>query len=77
MLCTPAQNQLPKRLLRKGHCSAANIKQTIIPQTEVVKYLGLPFDCRLNWKEHVAKKEKNRLKNKRDQLVDRKKIPSI
>jgi hypothetical protein len=26
--------------------------------TEVVKYLGLYFDCRLNWKEHVAKKRK-------------------
>jgi len=29
---------------------------TIMPQTEVVKYLGLHFDCRLNWKEHIAKK---------------------
>jgi len=26
--------------LRKGHCPAVNINQTIIPQTEVVKYLG-------------------------------------
>ena len=43
----------------------------IIPQTEVVKYLGLQFDCRLNWKEHIARK-KNRLKNERNQLVDRK-----
>jgi hypothetical protein len=60
--------------LRKGHCSAVNINQTIIPQTEAVKYLGLHFDCRLNWKEHTAKKRKKyRLKNKRDQLVDRKK----
>jgi len=39
------------------------VTQTIIPQTEVVKYLGLHFDCKLNWKEHIAK---NRLKNKRD-----------
>jgi len=30
----------------------------IIPQTKVVKYLGLHFDCRLNWKEHIAKKIK-------------------
>jgi hypothetical protein len=29
---------------------------TIIPQTYVVIYLGLHFDCRLNWKEHIAKK---------------------
>jgi len=43
---------------RKGHCPAVNINQTIIPQTEVVKYLGLHFDCRLNWKEHIARKRK-------------------
>jgi hypothetical protein len=44
--------------LRKGHCTAVNLNQTIIPQTEVVKYLGLHFDCRLNWKEHIASKRK-------------------
>jgi hypothetical protein len=27
--------------LRKGHCPAVNINQTITPQTESVKYLGL------------------------------------
>jgi len=43
--------------LRKGHCPAVSINQTIIPQTEVVKYLGLHFDCRLHWKEQIAKKE--------------------
>jgi len=43
--------------LRKGHCPAVNINRNIIPQTEVVKYPGLHFDCRLNWKEHIAKKE--------------------
>jgi hypothetical protein len=42
-----------KFTLRKDHCPAVNINQTIIPQTEVVKY----FDCRLNWKEHIVKKE--------------------
>ena len=36
--------------LQKGHCPAVNINQTIIPQTETVKYTGLHFDCRLNWK---------------------------
>jgi len=36
--------------------NAVNIDQTIIPQTEVVKYLGLHFYCRWNWKEHVARK---------------------
>jgi hypothetical protein len=44
--------------LRKGHCPAVNINQTIIPQTEAVKCLGLYFDCRLNWKEHIARKTK-------------------
>ena len=59
--------------LRKGHCPVLKINQTNISQTEVAKYFG----CRLNWKEHIANKKKtNQLKNKRDQLVDRKKIPS-
>jgi hypothetical protein len=44
--------------LRKGHCPAVNINQTIIPQTDVVKYLGLYFDCRLNRKEHITRKRK-------------------
>jgi hypothetical protein len=34
------------------------IDQTTIPETEVVKYLGLHLDCRLNWKEHIATKRK-------------------
>jgi hypothetical protein len=29
---------------------------SIIPQTEAVTYLGLHFDSRLNWKEHIARK---------------------
>ena len=58
--------------LRKGHCPAVNINRTIIPQTEAVKYLGLHFGCRLNWKEHIAKKRKQiDLKTKTDQLVDK------
>jgi hypothetical protein len=64
--------------LWKGHCPAFNFNQTVTPQTDVVKYLGLHFDCRLNRKEHIAKKKETyRFNNKRDQLVDRKKIPSI
>ena len=52
--------------LRKGHCPAVNINQTVIPQTEAVKYLGLHFGCRLNWKEHIARKRKQiYLKTKR------------
>jgi hypothetical protein len=42
--------------LRKGHCPSFNINQTIIPQTEVVKYLGLHLECRLNWRKHIATK---------------------
>ena len=44
--------------LQEGHCRAININQTIIPQREAVKYLGLHFDSRLNWKEHIARKRK-------------------
>jgi hypothetical protein len=42
----------------KGHCPAGNINQTIITEREAVKYLGLNFDCRLNWKEHIGRKRK-------------------
>jgi hypothetical protein len=44
--------------LQKGHCPAGSINLTIISQTEAVKYLGLHFNCRLNWKEHIARKRK-------------------
>ena len=30
---------------------------TIIPETEVIIYLGIHFEFRFNWKEHIAKKE--------------------
>jgi len=30
----------------------------VLPHVESVKYLGLHFDCKLNWKEHIAKKRK-------------------
>jgi hypothetical protein len=46
-----------KFTLRKDHCPAVNFSQAIISQTEIVKYLELQFNCRLNWKEHIAKKE--------------------
>ena len=44
--------------LRKGHCPTGNINRTIKPQREAVKYLGTHFDCRLNFKEHIARKRK-------------------
>ena len=78
MLCASAQNKLPRRWRGKGHCPAVTFNQTIIPQTEVVKYFGLHFDRRLNWKKPIAKSRKNiDFKNERDQLVDTKKGPSI
>jgi hypothetical protein len=59
--------------LRKGYCPAVNINQTIIPQTAVVKYLGLHFNCRLNWKEHIAtKRERERKKKERKKEKERK-----
>jgi hypothetical protein len=44
--------------LRKCHCPAVSINQTIIPQAESVKYLCLQFDRSLTWKDHIAKKRK-------------------
>ena len=62
----------------KGHCPAVKTNQTIIPQIEAVKYVGLHFDCRLNWKEHIARKRKqNDLKSKEINWLIGKKNPSI
>jgi len=44
--------------LRRGHCPPVYINQTVAPQAETVKYLGLHFDKRLTWKDHVATKRK-------------------
>jgi hypothetical protein len=40
--------------LRKGQCPPVCINQTVIPQAETVKNLGLPFDRKLTWKEYIA-----------------------
>jgi hypothetical protein len=45
--------------LRKKTCPPVHISQTIIPQTETVKYLGLHFDKRLTWRERVTKTKKH------------------
>ena len=65
--------------LRKGHWPAVDNNQTIIPQTEAVKYVGLHFDCRLNWKEHIDRKRKQLdLKTKEiSWLMGKKSHPSI
>ena len=65
--------------LRKGHWPAVDNNQTIIPQTEAVKYVGLHFDFRLNWKEHTDRKRKQLdLKTKEiSWLMGKKSHPSI
>jgi hypothetical protein len=44
--------------LRKGQCPPVSINQTVIPQGETIKYLGLHFDRKVTWKEHIIKKRK-------------------
>jgi len=44
--------------LQKGQCPPVCINQTVIPQVKTVKYLGLHFDRKLTWKEHIAMKRK-------------------
>jgi hypothetical protein len=74
----PGQSSHITFTLRKGHCPAVNINQTIIPQTDAVKYPGLHFDCRLNWKEHIATNRKQiDLKTKEISWLIGEKIPSI
>jgi hypothetical protein len=43
--------------LRKEQCPAVHINNTVIPQSSTAKYLGLHFDSRLTWKQHIVKKE--------------------
>jgi hypothetical protein len=45
--------------LRRGHCPPVYTNQTVVPQVETVKYLGLHFDRRLTWKDHVVTKRKH------------------
>ena len=44
--------------LRRGQCPPVNKNQTDVPQVETVKYLGIHFDRRLTWKDHVLTKRK-------------------
>lgn len=52
--------------LRRGNCPDVSINQQVIPQREVVKYLGMTIDRRLTWKPHIkAKQNQLNIKNKR------------
>jgi hypothetical protein len=40
--------------LRRGNCPPLTLNQTIIPQADTVKYLGLHLDRRLTWNCHIS-----------------------
>lgn len=42
--------------LRIQNCQPVNNNHFNIPQREVVKYLGLQFDKKSNWMQHITKK---------------------
>jgi hypothetical protein len=44
--------------LQKGICQSVQINHINIPLKDQVKYLGLNFDCKLNWRQHITKKRK-------------------
>jgi hypothetical protein len=44
--------------LRKGNIPQLHFNNNTIPQAETVKYLGLHFDKRLNWKHHITQTRK-------------------
>uniref|UniRef100_A0A2S2QDY2 Putative RNA-directed DNA polymerase n=1 Tax=Sipha flava TaxID=143950 RepID=A0A2S2QDY2_9HEMI len=44
--------------LRPGNCPHITFENTVIPHTNVVKYLGLLFDRRLIWGPHLKTKRK-------------------
>lgn len=44
--------------LHRETCSPVNINNVDIPQTNMVKYLELHLDSKLNWKQHVINKKK-------------------
>lgn len=43
---------------RRETCPPVTLNGTLIPQQEVVRYLGLHFDRRLTWKKHIFNKRK-------------------
>jgi hypothetical protein len=62
----------------KDNFPAISIKQTVLPQVESVKYLGLHFDWKLKLERaHCKEKKTNWLKSKRNYLANRKKLKPI
>jgi hypothetical protein len=55
---------------RKGTCPPVQINHTNIQPKEQAKYLGLTFDNKLNWRQHIIKKT-NGPQNQRTQLAHR------
>uniref|UniRef100_A0A2S2P0Y0 RNA-directed DNA polymerase from mobile element jockey n=1 Tax=Schizaphis graminum TaxID=13262 RepID=A0A2S2P0Y0_SCHGA len=45
--------------LRPGDCPPVSFNNNLIPTTPVVKYLGLTFDKRLTWAQHLKNKRKS------------------
>ena len=45
--------------LRKGNIPHLYFNQQPLPQADTVKYLGLHFDRRLNWKHHITQTRKH------------------
>jgi len=49
--------------LRKGNIPQLHLNQQTLPQADTVKYLGIHFDRRLNWKYHITQ-TRNHLNHK-------------
>jgi hypothetical protein len=52
--------------LRKGTCPPVQINHTNIQPKEQAKNLGLTFDRKLNWRQHIIKKRKQVDKKTKD-----------
>lgn len=44
--------------LRPGDCPPVSLNNNLIPTTPTIKYLGLTFDRRLTWAQHLKNKRK-------------------